>query len=84
MMIMDTSDIDFILIDIVKEFTKPENQLILNSQKLGSSIFFSFADGVLRNDENNDDKIDSLVYCMQWIRDHESMFKNYGEKNGNE
>ena len=43
---MDTIDIDFILIDIVKEFTKPENQSILNSQKLGSSIFLSFSDGV--------------------------------------
>lgn len=78
---MDTDEIDLILIDIVKEFTKPEAQEILNSQKLGSSIFFSFSEGVFNNEEDNDDKIDSLVYCMQWIREHESLFKNYGEKN---
>lgn len=78
---MDTSDIDFILIDIIKEFTKPESQKILYNQRLGSSIFFSFADGVLRNDEDNDDKIDALSYSMQWIRDHESLLNNYGDRN---
>lgn len=78
---MNPDDIDFILIDIVKEFIKPESQKILYQQRLGSSIFFSFADGILRNDEDNDDKIDALVYSMQWIRDHESLLNNYGESN---
>lgn len=81
---MDTNDIDFILIDIIKEFVKPESQEILYQQRLGSSIFFSFADGVLRNDESNDDKIDALAYSMQWIRDHESVLNNYGDNDEKE
>ena len=54
---MDTDDIDLILIDIIKEFTQPENLHILDSQKLASSIFFSFAVGVLKNDDDVEEKL---------------------------
>lgn len=77
---METDEIDRILIDIVAEFLKPENMKILDSQKLGSSIFFSFAQGVLNNDDINDEKISNLMYCIQWIQDHRDVFEHYGEK----
>ena len=48
---MQDEEIDAILIDIVQEFVKPENQKQLDHQKLASSIFYSFAIGVLNNNE---------------------------------
>ena len=79
---MDTDDIDLILIDIIKEFTQPENLYILDSQKLASSIFFSFAVGVLKNDDDVEEKLENLKYCMSWILDHEDLLKNFkGESN---
>ena len=79
---MDTDDIDLILIDIIKEFTQPENLHILDSQKLASSIFFSFAVGVFKNDDDVEEKLKNLKYCMSWILDHEDILKNFkGESN---
>ena len=79
---MDTDDIDLILIDIIKEFTQPENLHVLDSQKLASSVFFSFAVGVFKNDDNVEEKLESLRYCMSWILDHEDVLKGFkGEKN---
>ena len=79
---MDTDDIDLVLIDIIKEFTQPENLHILDSQKLASSIFFSFAVGVLKNDDDVEEKLKNLKYCMAWILDHEDVLKNFkGESN---
>lgn len=79
---MEEDDIDLILIEIIKEFTKEENFPILDSQKLGSSIFFSFAQGVLKNDEDNDDKINNLIYCTQWLREHDKLLENFNSNTG--
>ena len=77
---MEQNVMDGILIDIVAEFLQPQNMKILDSQKLGSSIFFSFAIGVLNNDDVNDEKIENLKYCIRWIQDHKDLFEHYGEK----
>lgn len=74
---MEEYDIDLILIEIIKEFTKEENLKILDSQKLGSSIFFSFAQGVLNNEDDNDEKVRNLIYCTEWLRDHDKLLENF-------
>lgn len=75
---MNDDDIDVILIDIIKEFTQKENLKILDEQKLASSIFFSFALGVLNNDDDEIEKLDNLQYCVEWLRDHEDLLNNFG------
>ena len=77
---MEHDTIDAILIDIVAEFLQPEAMKILDSQKLGSSIFFSFAQGVLNNDDINEEKLENLQYCIDWIQEHRDLFEHYGEK----
>ena len=75
---MEAEDIDNILIEIVKEFTKPKNfQRIINEQVLANAIFYSFAIGALQNDEDAEDTIDSLTYVIQWIEDKEHLLKGF-------
>ena len=68
---MNEDEIETILLKIVSEFVKPENQKQLDNQKLASSIFYSFAIGVLNNDEYEIDKIEDLKYVIEWLQDHE-------------
>ena len=68
---MQNEEIENILLEIVSEFIKPKNQKQLDNQKLASSIFYSFAIGVLNNDEYEIDKIEDLKYVIEWLQDHE-------------
>lgn len=75
---MQDNDIDNILIEIVKEFTKPENfNRIMNEQVLANAIFYSFAIGALNNEEDAEDTIESLNYVIQWIEDKEHLLKGF-------
>lgn len=76
---MDEETIESILIEVIKELTKEDNLKLLNSQKLATSIFFSFVQGVLKNEEDNDEKIKDIRYCVKYINQHEKLFKNFGE-----
>ena len=76
---METEDIDNILIEIVREFTKPENfQRILEEQVLANAIFYSFAIGALNNNEDDSNTIQSLQYVTEWIEDKEDLLKGFG------
>ena len=68
---MKEEEIEQILLEIVTEFVKPKNQKQLDNQKLASSIFYSFAIGVLNNNEFDEDKIDDLLYVVGWLKNHE-------------
>ena len=72
-------DIDAILIDIVEEFLKPKNQQQLEHQKLASSIFYSFAIGVINNDEYDSEKISNLQYVIEWLQDNKDLLAGYNE-----
>ena len=75
---MDNDYIDEILIEIVKEFTKPDNfQRLIDEQVLANAIFYSFAIGALNNDEDEYDTIESLRYVVQWIEDKEHLLKGF-------
>jgi len=76
---MDEQTIESILIEVTKELVKEDNLKLLDSQKLATSIFFSFAQGVLNNEEDNDEKIKDIRYCVDYINQHEKLFKNFGE-----
>lgn len=82
---METDDIDNILIEIVKEFTKPENfSRILQEQVLANAIFYSFAVGALNNNENDEDTIRSLEYVVAWIEEKENLLKGFGMQGDND
>ena len=84
---METDDIDDILIEIVKNFTQPENfQRIMDEQVLANAIFYSFAVGALNNNENEYDTVEALKYVIQWIENKEHLLKGFkvDDKNGNE
>lgn len=75
---MENDDIDGILIEIVKNFTQPQNfQRILNDQVLANAIFYSFAVGALNNDENEYDTVEALKYVIQWIEEKEHLLKGF-------
>jgi hypothetical protein len=74
---MQDEEIDAILIDIVQEFVKPENQKQLDHQKLASSIFYSFAIGVLNNNEYEDEKIYDLQYVIEWLQNNEELLAGF-------
>ena len=76
---MIEEDIDEILLKITEEFIKPQNKKQLDHQKLASSIFYSFAIGVLNNDDNNDEKIGNLQYVVEWLQDSEEILAGYNE-----
>lgn len=71
--------IDQILLEITEEFIKPENRKQLDHQKLASSIFYSFAIGVLNNDDLDDEKISNLQYVVTWLQDNEEILAGYNE-----
>lgn len=71
--------IDEILLEITKEFIKPANQKQLDHQKLASSIFYSFAIGVLQNDDYDDEKLANLQYVVNWLQDNEETLAGYNE-----
>lgn len=76
---METEDIDNILIEIIKEFTKTENfSRILQEQVLANAIFYSFAVGALNNDDDAENTIKSLNYVVDWIEEKEGLLKGFG------
>ena len=77
---MNEEDIEQILLDIVGEFIKPQNQKQLDNQKLASSIFFSFAIGVLNNNEYEIDKINDLLFAVDWLREHEDVLAGFNSE----
>lgn len=81
---MDIEEIDEIILEIVSEFVKPENKQYLDEQKLASSIFYSFAVGVLNNNEIDEEKINNLQYAVEWLQDKEKILKNYNRESEND
>ena len=81
---MDTEDIDNIVLSIVQEFVKPENYYRLDEQKLASSIFYSFAIGVLNSNEIDEEKIYNLQYVVRWLQEKEDILKGYNARQKNE
>lgn len=77
---MEDEEIEEILLEIVQEFVKPENQKQLDNQKLASSIFYSFAVGVLSNDEYEDEKIYDLQYVIEWLQDREDLLAGFNAR----
>ena len=75
---MDERTIELILIDVIKKLTIENDIKLLDSQKLATSVFFSFVQGVLNNDEDNDEKIEDIKYCVKYINEHEKLFKDFG------
>ena len=76
---MDEEHIDQILLEITEEFIKPKNRKQLDHQKLASSIFYSFAIGVLNNDDYDDEKLSNLRYVVDWLQDNEEILAGYNE-----
>lgn len=75
---MKTDDIDDILIEIVKNFTQPQNfKRIVDEQVLANAIFYSFAVGALNNDEDEYETIEALRYVIQWIESKEHLLKGF-------
>ena len=75
---MEPEQVDEILFEVVKEFTKKENfDRILKEQVLANAIFYSFAVGALNNDEDEYDTIESLQNAIQWIEDREHLLKGF-------
>lgn len=77
---MDAEDIDNIILSIVQEFVKPENHHRLDEQKLASSIFYSFAIGVLNSNEIDEEKIYNLQYVVRWLQEKEDILKGYNAR----
>lgn len=77
---MNEEEIEQILLEIVGEFVKPENQKQLDNQKLASSVFFSFAIGVLNNNEYEVEKIDNLLFVVDWLREHEDVLAGFNSE----
>lgn len=77
---MNEEEIEQILFEIIGEFVKPENQKQLDNQKLASSVFFSFAVGVLNNNEFDEDKIDNLLYVVNWLREREDVLAGFNSE----
>lgn len=77
---MNEEEIEEILLEIIQEFVKPENQKTLDNQKLASSVFFSFAIGVLNNNEFDEDKISDLLYVVDWLRDNEQILAGFNSE----
>ena len=81
---MDGEDIDNIILSIVQEFIKPENYHLLDEQKMASSIFYSFAIGVLNNNEIDEEKIYDLQYAVEWLQEKEDILKGYNMEQKND
>ena len=81
---MNEEDIEQILLEIIQEFVKPENQKQLDNQKLASSVFFSFAIRVLNNNEFEVDKINDLLYVVDWLREREDVLAGFNSEAKND
>ena len=77
-------EIDQILLQIVEEFVKPENQDQLDNQRLASSIFYSFAVGTLKNNEFAEDKIEDLIYVIEWLQEKEDLLTGFDARQKDE
>lgn len=77
-------EIDQILLQIVEEFVKPENQDQLDNQRLASSIFYSFAVGTLKNNEFAEDKIEDLIYVIEWLQEKEDLLAGFDARQKDE
>ena len=77
---MNDEEIEEILLQIVQEFVKPENQRQLDNQKLASSVFYSFAIGVLNNNEFEVDKINDLLYVVDWLHEREDVLAGFNSE----
>ena len=77
---MNDEEIEEILLQIVQEFVKPENQKQLDNQKLASSVFYSFAIGVLNNNEFDEDKISDLLYVVDWLKEKEDVLAGFNSE----
>ena len=77
---MNEEEIETILLEIVSEFIKPENQKQLDNQKLASSIFYSFAIGVLNNNEFDEDKISDLLFVVSWLKEQEDVLAGFNSE----
>ena len=77
---MNEEEIEEILLEIVKEFIKPANQKQLDNQKLASSIFYSFAIGVLNNNEFDEDKVSDLLCVIDWLQLHEEELAGFNSE----
>lgn len=77
---MNDEEIEEILLQIVQEFIKPENQRQLDNQKLASSIFYSFAIGVLNNNEFEIDKINDLLFVVDWLKEKEDVLAGFNSE----
>ena len=75
---MESEYIEEVLIEITKEFTKPQNfKRLVDEQVLANAIFYSFAYGALNNDEDDHDTIESLKYVIKWIEGKEHLLKGF-------
>lgn len=82
---MDDEYIEEILIEITKEFTKPQNfKRLIDEQVLANAIFYSFAVGALNNDESDEETVDNLKYVIQWIEDKEHLLKGFKVTEGDD
>lgn len=77
---MNDEDIEEILLQIIQEFVKPENQKQLDNQKLASSVFYSFAIGVLNNNEFEIDKINDLLFVVDWLKEKEDVLAGFNSE----
>lgn len=77
---MNDEEIEEILLQIVQEFVKPENQKQLDNQKLASSVFYSFAIGVLNNNEFEIDKINDLLFVVDWLKEKEEVLAGFNSE----
>lgn len=77
---MNDEEIEEILLQIVQEFVKPENQKQLDNQKLASSVFYSFAIGVLNNNEFEIDKINDLLFVVDWLKEKEDVLAGFNSE----
>lgn len=76
---MNPKTIEELLITIVKEFTQPENfQRIIDEQVLANAIFYSFAVGDLKNDNNTAEEIvEDLEYVISWIEEKQNILMGF-------
>lgn len=77
----DFEDMEVLLLYVTQELIKNQSIPYLQEQMLPTSIFFSFCEGVLQDDNYLDeDKIFILRNAIKWVRDNEQVLKNYGER----
>ena len=83
---MEPEQVDEILFEVVKEFTKKENfDRILKEQVLANAIFYSFAVGRLKHADNEEEEaIEDLRYVQQWIEHNQDLLYGFKVKENDE